>query len=463
VPALLRLPLAILLSGGALLLLLIGARAAGLALPAASAPAFVALLVFGVGLGFAAFLWWLAARSFALLRDPHTTPEQLSALRDLPLALPEGTVRALLALIVGIVGLPLLLFSGALALNDAVAGYVNGIIAGVFGYYFGARSTLPETQAARRLGEALTVEQRANEELRQREAAARAEVADAARPVRVARLLSRLERQALLARVLVQRLGPALPPGLLPPGAAQLLDGAERALAGARALGPAADPAPLQAALAALAGPQGPAAALLRAAAPALPAAPGGPLAGVALMLALGWHLGAGAWRRFRARLLDAPFDPALFEPGALTPAAAAQRLAAAPIFARRFGERAAEPGFLAALLDACLREDAAERLWSGFPGFTCPAEVARGLAEFRAALLDEAVAQDLTPELAARAAAALQPAAPALRPEPGARPALPEPGETPARAALEALALALAELREAHADPLPILLDLTP
>ncbi len=460
---LLRLPLAILLSGGALLLLLIGARAAGLTLPPASAPALVALLVFAVGLAFAAFLWWLAARSFALLRDPRTTPEQMAALRDLPLALPEGTVRALLALIVGVIGLPLLLFSQALALNEAVAGYVNGIIAGVFGYYFGARSTVPEAQTTRRLGEALSVEQRANEDLRQREAAARREAAEAGRPAQVARAAARLDRHATALRLMLQRLGPALPPGLLPRDAEAMLEAAEHALAAARAGGRRADPAPLQAALVALTGPGGPLAALLRAAAPALPAAAGGPLAGPAMLLGLGWNLGAGAWRRFRARLFEAPLDPALFDPGAIPRVSAEVRLGAAPILARILATRLAEPGFLAGLLDTALREDAAERLWALYPGFAGPEEAARGVAELRAALLDEALAADLAPELVARVAAALQPAAPALRPDPAVRPALPAPTDDAARAGLEALALTLAELREAHLDPLPLLLDLAP
>jgi hypothetical protein len=36
----------------------------------------------------------------------------------------------------------------------------------------------------------------------------------------------------------------------------------------------------------------------------------GGPVAGLALLLGLGWNLGAAAWRRFRARLLDLGFGP---------------------------------------------------------------------------------------------------------------------------------------------------------
>lgn len=446
-PSFLIPPIAILLSGLAAIAVLLAARLAGLGFAGGQA-SLAALLVFLVGLGFAGFLWWLASRCFALLRDPATTPEQLAALRDLPLALPEGTVRALLALIVGVIGLPLLLFSQSLALNDAIAGYVNGIIAGVFGYYFGARSTTPEAQAARRLGDALEGQTRANEALRQSEAAAR----QAAQPALASDAIARLEGQLGVARILVQRIGPALPAGLIPPQAAALIAQAEQALAAARTL---PDLGALQAATAALTGREGPLPALLRAAAPLLPAAAGGPIAGLALLLGLGWNLGAAAWRRFRARLLDAPHDPALFDPGAITPASAELRLSEAPIFARLFTPRLAEPGFLATLLDTCLRPDAAGLLWARFPGFANPAEAEAGLAEFRHALLDERVAADLPPELVGRVAGALG--------QPAAAPSLPQEGPEPARAALQALTLLLGELRETRTDPVPLLRELTP
>lgn len=459
-PNLLILPLKILLSGlTALLILGLGQRA-GLHLPSLTAApqSLAAFLVFFVGIGFAAFLWWLASRCFALLRDPATTPEQMAALRDLPLALPEGTVRALLALIVGIIGLPLLLFSQTLALNDAIAGYVNGIIAGVFGYYFGARSTTPEAQAARRMGDALQTEQRTNEALRASEAAAREAAAQAGQPSQVGEAMARLERHLGVARILVQRIGPALPAGLIPPQAGAILAQAEQALGAARSL---PDLAALQAATAALTGRDGPLPALLRAAAPLLPMAAGGALAGIALLLGLGWNLGSAAWRRFRARLLDAPHDPAIFEPGAITPASAELRLACAPIFARIFATRTAEPGFLAGLLDACLRPDAAERLWARFPGFANPAEAAEGLAEFRRTLLDESVEADFAPDLVARVVQSLGGAAPGLRPDAAARPALPQAGPEEAQAALQALTLLLGELRENHTDPVPLLREL--
>jgi hypothetical protein len=447
-PSFLHTPLKILLIGLAAVAVLLAARLAGLGLgPIQTAPAsLAAVLVFLVGIGFAAFLWWLASRCFTLLRDPATTPEQMAALRDLPLALPEGTVRALLALIVGVIGLPLLLFSQSLALNDAIAGYVNGIIAGVFGYYFGARSTGPEAQNVRRLGEALESQTRANEALRQSEAAARA-AAENREPTEA---LARLERHIGTARLLVQRIGPALPAGLIPREAEAALTQAEQVLASARTL---PDLGAIQAATAALTGATGPLPALLRAAAPLLPAAAGGPLAGVALLLGLGWSLGAAAWRRFRARLLEAPHDPTLFEPGAITPASAEIRLAQAPIFARLFTPRLAEPGFLAGLLDVCLRPDAAALLWARYPGFAHPEEAAEALSEFRHTLLEERVEADLGPDLVARVAQGLG--------QTGGAVSLPASGPEAAQAAMQALTLLLAEWRESRTDPTPILREL--
>ena len=446
-PPFLATPLTILVSGIVAIGVLTAARFAGFGGTLAAPAAFAALLVFGVGLAFAGFLWWLSARSFALLRDPATTPAQLAALRELPMALPEGTVRAVLALIVGVIGLPMLLFSQALALNDAVAGYVNGIIAGVFGYYFGTRSNGGDALAGRRLGEALAREQQAGDALRDSEAQAREIAARAGEPERLGRLASGLERQVQVARVILDQLAPALPAGLVPAGAAAALARAEQALGAGRG-----DEAALHAAASALAGDEGPFPALLRAAAVLLPAAT--PLGGVAMLLGVGWNLGAAAWRRFRARLLDAPHDPALFDPGAITPESAELRLAEAPIFARLFTARAAEPGFLAELLDTCLREDAAERLWTGYPGFADPAEAAAGLAEFRRALLAERVAADLTPAILARLPDHLR----------GQRPVFPpsglQPGPGEAQAALQALALLLGELRERHIDPLPLLAE---
>lgn len=504
-------PARILLGGGALVLVLLGAQAAGLPSPAAllaglgQGPAVngllaAAILFFLVGLGFAGFLWWLAARSFAMLRDPATTPERLGVMRELPMALPEGTVRAVLALIVGVVGLPMLLFSQALGLQDAVAGYVNGIIAGVFGYYFGARSNAVDGQANRRLGDALVGQQRTAEALRAENAnlgeqattaAAAGAIAGAltgALPGQLAAALDRLARHIGIGAALVESLGPALPPGLLPANAAAVLARARVVAEAARAYsaeatrsvpaeGGSADslvdtPRQVVEATAGLTGRDSPFATMLRLAAGALPTLAGGPLAGVAVVLGLGWQAGSGAWRRWRAQALAAPHDPTLFDPGSITPTSAALRLDQAPVFARAFAGLRGEPGFAAGLLDIVLRDDAGTRLWAAHGVlFASPEEAEAGLAEFLRALLAEHAAGDVTAPGLAAIGVALAGASPALRPataEPEAARALLAAanaggGTTESRAAFEAMAMLVGLLREQKLDPLRGMAELTP
>jgi hypothetical protein len=441
-----------------------GAAMAPQALGGAPPILLIAGLIFLVGLAFAGFLWWLAARSFALLGQPGTTPEQIAALRDLPMALPEGTVRAILALIVGVVGLPLLLFAAALNLSDAIAGYVNGIIAGVFGYYFGARGGSPDAQASRRVAEALGQEQRAHEALRQTTATAIEAATDAAtRPAREADAMAQLERHLAVASDLVENFGAALPPGLLPAEAPAMLRRAREALSAARGNPP--DISRIADATAALTGAGGPFATLLRLAGPLLPAMAGGPLAGVALLLGLGWTLSSAAWRRWQAQVLDAPHDPALFDPGAITPQEALARLT--PIFTQALAPLRDSPGFAADLLDMALRDDGAARIWArwGAGHFDGPAAVDAGLAEYRRALLAGEAAQDVSAEAVQRVAAGLSGAAAPLRPDGATAPALPAPqaGTAEQRAALQALTLLLGRMRETRQDPLQILREVTP
>ncbi len=462
----------VLATGLAGLLVLVLAELAGLPGPAealramAQSPAlFAALLIFLVGLAFAGFLWWLAARSFALLGNPATTPAQLASLRDLPLALPEGTVRAVLALIVGVVGLPLLLFSQTLRLPDAVAGYVNGIIAGVFGYYFGARGGAADTSIARRATEALATTTRAQEALRTENATLAQQAASATLPGQVAGAMESLARHIGVAETLVETLGPALPAGLLPEGAAEALAKARDAAASAGRLAngqaDAATLASLGQAISGLAGSNGAFPALLKAAAAVLPAA-GGPLGAVALLLGLGWQAGSAAWHRWRAQVLAAPHDPALFDPGSITPSSAALRLAEAPVFARVFAPRAAEPGFIAGLLDLVLREDAAARLWAAHGTvFTSPAEATQGLAEYRRALLADRVAADVTPAAVQALATTLAPLRPSADAA-AARQVLAAAGASQAPA-VQALGLLLGELRDRRLDPLATMKELTP
>jgi hypothetical protein len=490
--SILRLPLRILLTGAAIAAVLGAAVALGLPGPealfaafaapgATGLPALIGMMIFLIGIGFAAFLWWLAARSFALVANPAIGPERLAGLRDLPLALPEGTVRALLALIVGVIGLPLLLFSKTLGLTDAIAGYVNGIVTGVFGFYFGTRSTGADAQIARRASEQLAERERATgvltaeaEALRQKaESVAR----DAALPGRIEATQRSLARHIEVAGLILDEFGPLLPKGMIPEGAAQALVRARDAAVALQGQhsGPGAQEA-LQKASNALAGLIGaqPLAPLLRGAASLLPAGTAlGPIGAVATVIGLGWHFGAAEYQRWRARVLAAPFAPQLFDAGLITPSSAELRMETCPIFARAFKDMRARPGFFADLLGKIAQDDAGARLWAEygadatrFPGGL--AELEAGLQEFRAALLADLAARDATPE---KIAAALAPLAPSL----GALPSveqvnrlMDEAGKAgedqpEARAAFDALVMLTGHLRNRRLDPVSLIAEVTP
>ena len=151
-------------------------------------------------------------------------------------------MRAVIALIVGVVGLPLLMYTDVLNLSDAVAGYVNGIIIGVFSYYFGSRSSSADAQTTRQtvklLGES-------EEDKRKLETQVSALGTSGSGPKRVATTetrtkladdLQRLQEHVSGAEVLIEHPGPVLPKGLIPEGAAEALQKAKLALGAVQGL-----------------------------------------------------------------------------------------------------------------------------------------------------------------------------------------------------------------------------------
>lgn len=449
----------------------------------------IATLVFLVGLGFAAFLWWLCARYFTLLRQTHPSGDGvIAALKDLPMALPEGTVRAIIALIVGVIGLPLLVYSQELGLSDGIAGYVNGIVIGVFSYYFGTRSSAGDAQTTRQTVKMLDAAQTAKIQLEEKVGQLGGEVQQARTELQTSaeaqaglrssvlasgfeREVQRLQDQVAQAEVLINVLGPALPKGLIPDGAAALLAQAQQVLGTARTLKAEgiteASVTQVASAAEALLG-KSPLTALLRTAAGAMPALAGlPPVAGVALMLGVAWRLGSDQYRRWVARVLDAPFDPQLISVGLVSPTSAQIALEQCPVFARAFSaaERQ-QPAFISDLLDTALRDDAADKLWARYGAdaarFASRGELEQGLAEFRSALLWDQSAGDIGAEQVGAALAPLAgtPLAATGAPTPESlNTALREMARHAAstveqRSAMEALIMLVGHLRQAKLDP---------
>ncbi|MBI3346108.1 MAG: hypothetical protein HY020_02725 [Burkholderiales bacterium] len=432
---LLRLPLQIVMIGGAVTL--VGYMLQhGVGMPALSALQFedkeksglrlvVAVLIFGVGIGAAVFLWWLSARFFALIEGKSLDTAGLAAMKDLPMGLPEGTVRAVLALVVAVVGLPLLLFSNAVGMDTAIAGYVNGIITGVFGFYFGTRTTGVPAQAVEKIAEdnrealqqtkiasdakesasqAQSEAQAAKEDLGEAEQRADASSDQVQRAGKFDATLSTLKRHLGLSKTMLFTLGPLLPKGLLPDDLDKTIDAAERAVTAVQGVTAATATGDQLAALTdafeSLTGSgKSPLGALLQRASPllqtVLPAIPGlGAAAGLATLISMGVKLGSSQFQRWRARVLAAPLAQGLIEFGALSPELVRSALNRSPLLSAKLADQ--PPGIVnGILLDAVLRDDGPQRLLKAYgaagteaAGLLSDADIDAGMAELRQSLL---------------------------------------------------------------------------
>jgi hypothetical protein len=438
----------------------------------------IATLIFMVGIAFAAFLWWLCSRYFGLLANPAIKPEQIAGLKDLPMALPEGTVRAVIALIVAVVGIPLLLFSKTLGLDASIAGYINGIVAGVFAYYFGTRASAPDTQTARQSLRLLDATQQENKTLQQQNGALQDAASTAGKALLSTKLgqqIARVDGHLQAAEAVLDLFGGVLPKGLIPEGTADILHKARSTLDAARGLaeGGITEDTLAQVGQAAqdVLG-NSPLTALVRNAAGLFPVIGGlGPAAPVALVLGLGWRLGSEQYQRWRARVLDAPYDPKLIDAGLITPTSAELAMERSPIFAKAFESRKNAPGFYASLVDRVLRDDAADLLWTQYGAdssvFASRGALQSGLDEFRRQLLIDRSAGDLTQDDVDAVSKLIAPGAAAPKVEQvnqlidGAAKAGGAHEEQ--RSAFEALVLLTGRLRQLKIDPAALLAELKP
>jgi hypothetical protein len=175
----------------------------------------VFVLVIAFGLGRHA---WALRRDF--VRMLATSPEKGVALfKDAPGGLPEGSVRAVIALAIVLVTLPALVLSRVLGLGST--GELGTILGGVLGYYFGARGG-NDTEARRQAETARGAQQEAEREAAEYRRTAETATVDADGRMRQAGaaaallpgLAGRAEQAAAAARAIAALL-PAGPAGAL--------------------------------------------------------------------------------------------------------------------------------------------------------------------------------------------------------------------------------------------------------
>jgi hypothetical protein len=409
----------------------------------------VAMLVFAVGVCLVIMLWWITARFFRLIESRIIDGATIAVIKDLPMGLPEGTVRAILALVVAMIGLPLLVFQGVLDLEPEIAGYINGIVAGVFGFYFGTRASGVPASAVDKIADAQqTAIKKVDEAADAKVQAANAQGAIEAAKADFVRLqsattedlrrvkdagafegnLSKVARHLALAGTIMKEFSRALPPDMIPPGTAEMLANAEKTVAALRAVTTADATQEQFDQLANIAdvltGSASPISALLKNAAPllanVLPVPGLGQVASLVALLGIGAKLGSSQYQRWRARVLASPVGQRLVEFGTMTPELIHAALKQAPILSNALAQL--DPDVVESdLANVIASSDPAGNLLAAFgpqgnstPNLVPDAAAAQaGIAQLQQALLSLYSANDVQPETVQQVADAL--ASPAL------------------------------------------------
>jgi hypothetical protein len=409
----------------------------------------VAMLVFAVGVCLVIMLWWITARFFRLIESRIIDGATIAVIKDLPMGLPEGTVRAILALVVAMIGLPLLVFQGVLDLEPEIAGYINGIVAGVFGFYFGTRASGVPASAVDKIADAQqTAIKKVDEAADAKVQAANAQGAIEAAKADFVRLqsakteelrrvkdagafegnLSKVTRHLALAGTIMKEFSRALPPDMIPPGTAEMLANAEKTVAALRAVSTADATQEQFDQLANIAdvltGSASPISALLKNAAPllanVLPVPGLGQVASLVALLGVGAKLGSSQYQRWRARVLASPVGQRLVEFGTMTPELIHAALKQAPILSNALAQL--DPDVVESdLANVIASSDPAGNLLAAFgpqgnstPNLVPDAAAAQaGIAQLQQALLSLYSANDVQPETVQQVADAL--ASPAL------------------------------------------------
>jgi hypothetical protein len=285
--------------------------------------------------------------------------------------------------------------------------------------------------------------------------------------------LVRLQAHVSGAEVLINTFGPLLPKGLIPEGAADALAKAKLALGAVQ--GVEADgltPESVKQVADAAQGLLGasPVVELLKSASTVMPAISGlTPITVVALALGTAWQLGSDQYRRWVARVLDAPYDPQIISHGQISATSAAIALEQSPIFAKAFNVERQQPAFVSDLLTQVLSDEGAENLWAKYGSesnrFASRGELDKGLIEFRSVLLWNQSSQDITTEqiqsaLAPLAGTSLAPTAtPSLDTVNDVLKQIGQSGANdPQHIAMEALILWVGYMRKINLDPVHLL-----
>ncbi len=346
----------------------------------------------------------------------------LTGYNDLPLGVPRGTVRAVLAVIIVFGSVVFLAVSMVGTATGPVYKFpeaLTGILGAILGFYFGKGSTGEDGQAATAVA-AASADARAAistaADARAQADAARRQATDAQQSLgtvqaqhdalaghQLDHIRTGLEAGAAIGRVVASALPGSF--GTDVGAAAEALAQTASTVADLSTgdLGGAVQKA---AQLAQQAASNMPVVQVLAKAAPMIAAALGGampPLALITALVSAGSQLSAAAYGRWIARVMDAPYTPEQFSPTVFDSNAARSLLAQVPVLMRVFGRKIADDTALAVkIVRLALSEDGEAALFDAYKGDFAGLDqptVGQAVRDLQKAALDAVLVRDLPPD----------------------------------------------------------------
>lgn len=335
------------------------------------------------------YIFRLHTNFLKLCADNH----QVVVFAQAPAGLPAGTVRSLIAffIVLTAIGLTLLTIKGGPF--EGFPEVLAGVLGTVLGFYFGSRT-------ASGAGERETTQQISQLSEQRNQAIQQTEV------TRLDRTVETVKAGLVVAKTIQE----VLPESLRRPAETVIgkVEGGLKVVEALKSSDNVGEAVEKAIGLAKDVSKEGGVAALLTKAAGSFGVALGGavpPLALAVSVATVAARLTGAAYERWLARVLEAPYTPALFAPTAIDANTGFILLRKSPRFAAAFAEemRQGDRAFLRAFLQVALSEAGSEAIRDTYPGrFATLQEIDEALQQFQQAAIELEVAKDITGEMAA-------------------------------------------------------------
>jgi hypothetical protein len=351
----------------------------------------IIFLVFVGGLiaGMFLYIYRLHANFLKICADT----QQVAVFAQAPAGLPAGTIRSLMALFIVLTGVFMILLTIRGGPFEGFPEVLAGVLGTVLGFYFGSRTASGsiEREATRELSQ---LSEQRNQAVMQVES------------TRLDRAVEAVKEGVAVANTIKE----VLPESLRRPAEAVLgkVEGGLKAVEELKSSGNVGEAVTRAIGLVKDVSKEGGVAALLAKAAGSFGLALGGTMPPLALAVAVATiaaRLTGAAYERWIARVLDAPYTPALFPPTAIDANTGLILLRKSPRFAAAFapeiqqGDRA----FILDFVRTALSEAGSEAIRDKYPGrFATLQEIDEALDQFQQAAIELEVSKDITGEMAA-------------------------------------------------------------